>query len=62
MEDYKRCFESSGAKIVICPVCRHPDMRVMKDVLICLWCGHEQKQLKEFPEDQKFKDYKEMLE
>jgi hypothetical protein len=37
-------------------------MRVMKDVLICLWCGHEQKQLKEFPADQKFKDYKEMLE
>jgi len=49
--------------MVKCPVCFHLGMKIRKDKLICLWCGHEQKQLPEQnPEPEEFKDIKEYLD
>lgn len=48
--------------MVKCPICKHLDMKIKKDKLVCSWCGHEQKQLKEDYVEPKFRNYKEILE
>lgn len=48
--------------MVKCMKCRHLNMIVKKDKLVCSWCGYEQKQITEKSEEVKFRDIKEYLE
>jgi len=43
-------------------MCKHPCMVIRKNILLCSWCGHEQKQLPEESPEPDFRSIKEYLE